>query len=108
MFDRDLLARALDDDVPCEMPMGGGRRCGQPASWSVPVGEASLSCCPIHMEQSLQMYRASKQQNKIFEHQIQILQESEQDRLQQKEPETEGFRNYRFPKPPRNRPKPRS
>ena len=102
MFDRDFLVRGLDEDVPCEMPLEMGRRCGQPASWDVPLGQGSIPCCPIHMEQVLQIYRANKLQHRMFQRQLQSDREYQhnQGRVPLKEPETESFRNDLFPRPP--------
>ena len=105
MFDRDFLARGLDEDVPCEMPLGMGKRCGEAASWTVPIGNAFLPCCPIHMEQALQIYRANKQQHHMFQLQLQADQERQykQEKSKLKEPETENFRNDLFPRPPKRK-----
>ena len=105
MFDRDFLARGLEKDVPCEMPVGAGKYCGELASWSVPVGKAFLPCCPAHMEGALQIYRANKLQHRMFQLQLEPDQESQnkQDSARLKEPETEGFRNDLFPGPPKRK-----
>ncbi len=103
MFDRDFIACGLDRDVPCEMPVGTGKRCGAPASWNVPIGQAFLPCCPTHMEQALQIYRANKLQNYMFQRQLQAEQENQkkQEKFRLKEPDTENFRNDLFPRPPK-------
>ena len=98
MFDHDLLARGLDENVPCEMPVGIEKRCGQPAGWSVPIGRVFLPCCPVHMEGALQIYRANKQQLYLFQHQLESDRE-DQGKVQKKDPDTEGFRNDLFPRP---------
>ena len=105
MFDRDFLARGLDENVPCEMPVGIEKRCGQPAGWSVPVGRAFLPCCPVHMEGALQIYRANKQQFYLLQRQLESDQEDQQHRgkAQKQDPDTEGFRNDRFPRPPQKK-----
>ncbi|MBA2679357.1 MAG: hypothetical protein H0U76_13285 [Ktedonobacteraceae bacterium] len=102
MFDRDFLARGLDEDVPCEMPLGMGKRCGAPASWEVPIGQSLLPCCLLHMEQALQIYRANKLQNRMFQRHLQSEQETQNrvDKSRLREPDTEGFRNNSSPRPP--------
>ena len=102
MFDREFLARGLDEDVPCEMPLEMGKRCGRPASWDVPLGQAFLPCCPVHMEQALQIHRANKQQHRMFQRQLQTDRDRQYKKeIRSKEPDTEGFRKDLFPRPPK-------
>lgn len=55
------------------------------------------------MEKALQIYRANKLQNYMFQRQLQAEQENQKklEKSRLKEPDTEGFRNNLFPRPPK-------
>ncbi len=106
MFGDEFLARGLDSDVPCELPLGPGQRCGRPAGWLVPVGRGKLPCCPFHMEQALQMYRANKVQQQMFQRKMEEIAPKPQKSRKEDTPTTESFRRDILPRLRKRKPKP--
>ncbi len=79
MFENEFIARGLDEDSVCQVPIGDGKRCERHARWSVPIGFSFLPCCQQHMDQALDLHRANKQQQQMFQRAMQQQQTYTQD-----------------------------